>query len=280
MLRSVIVISAAAIVFALGPVPQSLWADEGRGEHGMMMERGEGYGYGRDDVEAASRFLRHLLKHKQEIGLTTDQVGKLKALQLDLKRARLRGEAEIEMEELELQGLLENDTSDLGAIEAKLTLIEGLEKDLRLKAIKVTREARLTLTPEQRAKWEAAHEKMMERIEPGVSGTWQGTLSSRMKDGEANISWTVFQSGPEVSGRFVCSGGTLKCSTAGGALTGTLVGNTFTGRMVYTDSHLCGLVGRLSSTRMQGEYSCDDKLGEDRGTWRMSWEAPGPPRSP
>jgi Spy/CpxP family protein refolding chaperone len=280
MLRSIIVVSAAVVVFALGPELQPLWADEGRGEHGTMMGRSMGYGYGRGNVEKASHFLRHLLTHRQDIGLTADQVGKLKALQLDLRRARFRGEAEIEIEELELQSLLENDTSDLGRIEAKLKLIEDLQKALRMKAIKARREARLLLTPAQRAKWEAAHEKMMEGIEPGVSGTWQGALSSQMKDGEADISWTIYQSGQEVSGRFVCSGGTLKCSTAGGAITGTLAGGTFTGRMIYTDSHLCGLVGRLSGTSMQGEYSCNDKLGEDRGTWRMSWEAPGPPRSP
>jgi hypothetical protein len=142
----------AAMVFVLGPALHSEWADEGFDQHGAMMAgQGGGYGYGRDNVAAASHFLHHLLKHKQEIGLTTDQVGKLKALQLDLRRARFGGEAEIEIEELELQSLLENDTTDLGAIEDKLKLIEGLEKDLRLTAIKATREARLTLTAEQRS---------------------------------------------------------------------------------------------------------------------------------
>ena len=280
MLKKIIVMGIAVIVFTLVPALDPVWADDGHGELGMMMGRGGGYGYGRDAVETASHFLRHLLTHRRENGLTDDQVSKLKVIQLDLGRAHFRDEAEIEIEELGLKSLLENDTSDLGAIEAKLKLIEDLQIALRMKATKATREARLLLTSEQRAKWEAAHETLIERIEPGISGTWNGALSSRMKDGEAYISWTVFQFGPEVSGRFVCSGGTLKCSTAGGAITGTLTGGTFTGRMVYTNSHLCGLVGRLSGTTVGGECSCNDKLGEDRGTWRMSWEAPGPPRSP
>jgi len=280
VLKKIIVMGIAVIVFVLVPAPHPVWADEGRGGHDMVMGHGGVYGYGRDDVEAASHVLRHLLNHKQGVGLTADQVGKLKTLQLDLRRARFRGEAGIEIEELELQSLLENDTAELGAIESKLKLIEDMAKGLRLKAIKARLEARLLLTPEQRAKWEAAHEALMERIEPGASGTWQGALSSQMKDGEANISWTIYQSGSEVSGRFVCSGGTLKCNTVGGAITGTLLGNEFTGEVVYTDSHLCGLVGKLAGTTMGGEYSCNDKLGEDRGTLRMSWEAPGPPPGP
>jgi hypothetical protein len=112
-----------------------------------------------------------------------------------------------------------------------------------------------------------------------LSGTWKGSLSSKMKDGYAEIAWTLFQSGPNVSGRFVCTGGTLKCHTVSGAVTGT-IDTVLDARMLYTDGHLCGLTGTILGTTIQGEYSCDDKLGEDRGTWRMSWEAPGPPPSP
>jgi hypothetical protein len=112
-----------------------------------------------------------------------------------------------------------------------------------------------------------------------LSGTWKGSLSSRLKDGYAEISWTIFQSGPNVSGRFVCTGGTLKCHTVDGAVAGTVIDTIFDARMLYTDGHLCGLTGTISGTTIQGEYSCDDKLGEDRGTWQMSWEKPGPPES-
>jgi hypothetical protein len=54
-----------------------------------------------------------------------------------------------------------------------------------------------------------------------LAGTWKGTMSSKMKDEYAEIVWTIFQSGPNVSGRFVCTGGTLKCHTVGGAVAGT-----------------------------------------------------------
>jgi hypothetical protein len=109
-----------------------------------------------------------------------------------------------------------------------------------------------------------------------LAGTWKGSLSSSMKDSYAEITWTILQSGPNVSGRFVCTGGTLRCHTVGGAIAGTVIDTVFNARILYTDGHLCGLVGTISGTTIQGEYSCDDKLGEDRGTWRMSWKQPGP----
>jgi hypothetical protein len=112
-----------------------------------------------------------------------------------------------------------------------------------------------------------------------LSGTWKGSLSSKIKDGYAEITWTLFQSGSNVSGRFVCTGGTVKCHGVVGAVAGTVIDTIFDARMLYTDGHLCGLTGTISATTIQGEYSCDDKFGEDRGTWRMSWEKPGPPES-
>jgi hypothetical protein len=110
-----------------------------------------------------------------------------------------------------------------------------------------------------------------------LSGTWKGSLSSTMKDGYAEITLMIFQSGPDVSGRLVCTGGTLKCHTVSGAVAGIVMDTIFDARILYTDGHLCGLAGTISGTTIQGEYSCDDKFGVDRGSWRMNWEKPGPP---
>ncbi len=52
--------------------------------------------------ESTGHYIRHLLKHPKEIGLTADQVAKLKAIQLDLNRTRVRAEAEVQVAELEL----------------------------------------------------------------------------------------------------------------------------------------------------------------------------------
>src|SRR5438094_7994436 len=87
-----------------------------------------------------------------------------------------------------------------------------------------------------------------------LSGSWRGSLSSNMNDGEAEIAWTIFQSGPNVSGRFVCTGGTVKCHSISGAVAGTVIDTIFDARILYTDVHLCGLTGTISGTTIQGEY--------------------------
>lgn len=108
-------------------------------------------------------YLRHLLKHPKEIGLSADQVTRLKAIQLDLNRTRIKTEADIQVAELELASLTEDEKADLAAIEAKVKQSEMLEVGLRVAAIKAKRDALALLTPEQREKEKAEHEKMMQQ---------------------------------------------------------------------------------------------------------------------
>ena len=62
----------------------------GGGGHGMMGKHGMGMMH-----SSAGHLIRHLLKHEKEIGLTSDQVTKLKAIQLDLDKTRIKAEADI-----------------------------------------------------------------------------------------------------------------------------------------------------------------------------------------
>jgi Spy/CpxP family protein refolding chaperone len=112
---------------------------------------------------STGHLIRHLLKHEKEIGLTADQVAKLKDMQLNLDKARIKAEADIQIAERELKALTDDDKSDLGAIEAKLKQSEDLQVGLRMTSIKARREVMALLTPEQRAKEKAEHEKMMQQ---------------------------------------------------------------------------------------------------------------------
>jgi Spy/CpxP family protein refolding chaperone len=143
---------------------QPLWADEPKGE---PMEQGKGYGEQGGGMKGrhggAGHFLRHLLMHQKEIGLSEEQVGKINALQLELDKTRIRTEAEIQVAERELHALVRDDKADLAAIEAKLRQGADLEVGLRLAAVKTRRDAMALLTPEQREKEKAEHEKMMKK---------------------------------------------------------------------------------------------------------------------
>src|SRR5215207_4761579 len=84
-------------------------AHSSMGGHSMgMMHGGTGH------------FLRHLVKHQKEIGLSDVQVAKLKEMELNLDRTRIKAEADILIAEREHKALIEDEKSDLAAIEAKI----------------------------------------------------------------------------------------------------------------------------------------------------------------
>ena len=115
--------------------------------------------------------LRHLLQHEKEIGLTEEQVKKLKAIELDYDRARIKAGAEIHIAERELLALVEDEKTDLSALETKVKQSEMLDVGLRMSAYKARRDALAVLTPEQREKAKAAHEKRMQEMNRPVHGT-------------------------------------------------------------------------------------------------------------
>lgn len=119
--------------------------------------------------------LRHLLRHQKEIGLTEEQLKKLKAIELDFDRAQIKSEADIHVAERELLALVEDEKTDLSAIEAKVKQSEMLEVGLRMLAFKARHDALAVLTPEQREKGKAAHDKRMhERMSSPHTGAYGG----------------------------------------------------------------------------------------------------------
>lgn len=137
----------------------------GKGGHGEMGSHGMGMMH-----SSTGHLIRHLLKHEKEIGLTPEQVAKLKDIQLNLDKTRIKSEADIQVAERELKALTDDEKSDLGAIEAKLRQSEDLQVALRMTSIKTRREVLALLTPEQRAKEKAEHEKMMQQHKEGGKG--------------------------------------------------------------------------------------------------------------
>lgn len=184
-----LLIGIAAIVLVFGG--QSLWADE---PHGGSKEQGKGYGEQSGGMKGhhggAGHFLRHLLMHQKEIGLSEEQAGKIKAFQLDLDKTRIRTEAEIQVAERELHELVRDEKADLAAIEAKLKQGADLEVNLRLAAVKARRDAMALLTPEQREKEKAEHEKMMKKRGERRMGEMKGMehgMGQGMKPGAEHM---------------------------------------------------------------------------------------------
>jgi hypothetical protein len=155
MKRQWIVVLAGAVCLVAASFLSSL-ADEG---HGNMMHMHGSHDQGEQD-EHGAYYLQHLLKHGKEIGLSPEQISKLKAMQLDLNRTQARTEADIKIAKLELQAILEDEKVEFSMIQAKVDQLKKAEGALLLAAIKGKRDAKAMLTPDQRAKDRAQLEKM------------------------------------------------------------------------------------------------------------------------
>ncbi len=125
-----------ATTLALGTVT---WADPpAPGAGGHRPERGERGGW-----------IGRALRHQEQLGLSPDQVTKLRALRLDSRKETLRRVAELRGAHLDLGALLHAETPDLAKIEAQVRRIESLRTDLQMSRIRTSLEARALLTPEQ-----------------------------------------------------------------------------------------------------------------------------------
>lgn len=155
-------------------------AEHGKGKDGHGYSGGHGMSMMGGWHASTGHLLRHMLKHSTEIGLKDDQVTKLKEMQLNLDKTRIKAEADIMISEREVRAMVEDDKSDLSAIESKLKEGESQEAALRMAAIKMRREALALLTPDQRGKLQSEHEKMLppHRVE---GGSPHGDSSDGMK---------------------------------------------------------------------------------------------------
>jgi Spy/CpxP family protein refolding chaperone len=154
----------------------SLWAnDPSYYGHGGGHGSGGGHGYGKGMMHSGTgHLIRHLLKHEKDIGLTGDQIEKLKELQLNLDKVRIKAEADIQIAERELKALTDNEKSELAAIEAKLKQSEDQQVALRMASIKTRRDVMAILTPEQREKEDSEHEKVMQQHGKGQANPHGG----------------------------------------------------------------------------------------------------------
>jgi periplasmic protein CpxP/Spy len=125
----------------------------GGNNHVMSGHGGHGHG------GVSAHMLRHLLKNKQELGLTDEQVAKLRTVALDADRAGIRAESEVLVSGRELRALLWDEKAELSAIEAKVKEHEALEATARIIGIRAKRELISVLTPEQQGKRKALWEQ-------------------------------------------------------------------------------------------------------------------------
>lgn len=136
------------------------WADGGGqcarqgGERHTMSHQGKNAPGG-----VSAHMLRHLLKNTQELGLTDEQLTKMRTVALDADRAHIRAQADVMVSERELRSLLWDAQAEMPAIETKVKEHEAFEATARIIGIRGRRDLIGVLTPEQRAKQKALWEQ-------------------------------------------------------------------------------------------------------------------------
>jgi len=105
------------------------------GEQMGMMEHGAGHMFYLDRAE--------------ELGLSAEQVSKLKAIQMEGRKDNIRNAAEVKIARLELSDLLSGDTWALKDAESLVRKVQTLEGDLQIRRLQAISDARKVLTAEQ-----------------------------------------------------------------------------------------------------------------------------------
>jgi Spy/CpxP family protein refolding chaperone len=103
---------------------------------------------------------RSLLRHAKELGLSEEQVTKLKTLMTDYSKTRIRDKADVKLAEVDVRALAHDQKAEMSAIESAVRKSEAAQAKLRLDGIRAVREASATLTPEQREKWRSSRSVM------------------------------------------------------------------------------------------------------------------------
>ena len=170
-----IVTAGLVLMGVLGAAIPPTWnqvalAEEGVGGPGMVgyrvtpemmrgMEMGPSF-HGRGGHEGP--LISQMLMWQDQLGLTADQERALRELRVGFQKESIRRTAEIDVAELELNGLLEQDKVDLAKVEALAKKAAMLRAELRVVRIKTLEAGKAVLTPEQATKFERlCHESMM-----------------------------------------------------------------------------------------------------------------------
>jgi Heavy-metal resistance len=91
-----------------------------------------------------------MLRNRERLGLTADQVKHLEQLRNDFAKESIRSEANLRIAEMDLMSLLEAQPVDMTKAEAKIREIERIRGDLRIARIRSIEKGKAQLSAEQR----------------------------------------------------------------------------------------------------------------------------------
>ena len=126
------------------------WDEVGREFQGLM-ERWRAH-FGTAPSQEERPLISIMLRNRDKLALSADQVKNLEQLRNDFQKASIRHDADLRIAEMDLNTLLEAPSADMAKVEAKVKEIERLRADIRLARIRAIQKGKEQLTPDQRKK--------------------------------------------------------------------------------------------------------------------------------
>lgn len=144
-IRSISVLAVMALLGIAAPTPAPAQMHDmpmmGPGGHGPMMAMG--------DMDRMGEMMGMCLEHADRIGLTDDQVAKMKPGHNEMQKKQARFKADLKIAEIDLKEIMEVKDFDLGKAEAAARKIGDLKTAHHLEILKTMKEMRTILTDEQ-----------------------------------------------------------------------------------------------------------------------------------
>ena len=133
---------------------------------GQLRER-----FGGRDSREDQPVISQLLKYKDYLRLTGEQVKRLEQLRDNYQRQSIRTEADTRIIDLDIAALLDKPNVDVPKVEQKIREVEKMRADLRIARVRAVEQAKALLTAEQR-------KKFYESVEPRPARSGQSPPST------------------------------------------------------------------------------------------------------
>jgi len=140
------------------------------GIHGGHGTKGVMGGGSHGPHQSASKFIDHILKFKDGMAITEDQVAKLQTIKTNFERTKIRMKADIQLTSVDLHELLRDDKGSLNEVEAKLKDLYDTRAGMYFASVKASRDAKAVLTAEQRARMKTVHDRINAYKGSGMGG--------------------------------------------------------------------------------------------------------------
>lgn len=116
-----------------------------------MMEHKAGHGemMGMGNMDRAGDMMGICMEHADKIGLTDDQLAKLKPLHNEMQKKQVRFKADLKIAEIELMEIMDVKDFDLEKASAAVNKIAAIKTAHHLEMLKAMKEVRTVLTDDQ-----------------------------------------------------------------------------------------------------------------------------------